>query len=140
LEGGLEVRYELLQRVLCAKCNVDALELARHNETVFVPYLHQLLTGPGHKFLYMINVALVAEGAPPSASTLLDVAARARAAEGRPWTLPAVQGLLAEATINVRELDRTYEFRLRRGSGDFDGRTLLNDRHRGSGTAPRQQR
>ena len=69
-----------------------------------------------------------------TSSPLLGVAAQARAAESRPWTLPAVQGLLTAAEANITQLDRTYEFRLKRSSGEFDGRTLVNDRHRGAGT------
>ena len=135
--------HAALRRELCARCNVDTAEYVRQEESVFMPYLQDLLSSSkGMRYTYQHTYssdAAAAAAAAVGASPLLGAAAQARAAESQPWTPAAVQGLVSPLHLveNTMQLDRHYEIRLRRGSGDFDGRTLVDDRHRGAGTPQR---
>ena len=133
--------HAVLRRELCARFNVDHDEHVRQEEAAFVPFLQRLLQS-NRAFRYTVVVAVTAPPRAPlglSSSPLLGVATQALAAEAQPWSLPTVQGLLGAGHLfaNIVQLERTYEMQLRKSSGEFDGRTLTDDRHRGAGASAR---
>jgi len=133
--------HAVLRRERCARFNVDHDEYVRQEEAAFVPFLQRLLQS-NRAFRYTVVVAVTAPPRAPlglSSSPLLGVATQALAAEAQPWSLPTVQGLLGAGHLfaNIVQLERTYEMQLRKSSGEFDGRTLTDDRHRGAGAIAR---